>query len=163
MPFLFIACCGTVACVSQEMDNFAPDAIETRAADGIAHCRTEYLKRTRKPSFPTGANRAYVLVYQEQVDILFTDGAIGAYEERNKTYRSYLYCSILGKGNPKIAVLAPTQADVLIDDEVTPEILDLGGEKGPITNLIFLKKNKVFRFWKKFEYETIGDYKEMSG
>lgn len=160
IPLMLFVLCNTFACANQFQPGVAINAIELRAADGIRACQKEYLKRARKYRFLPDADRAYVRVFQDQMDVLFTSGAVGVYEERSEQYRSYLFCTTLGNGDPKVVLLLPTQEDALLYDYDVPEIVDLGDEKGPVTDLIFLRLKGRFHFWKKFHFDTIGEYRQ---
>lgn len=157
---LLLALCSAAACAVRPTGDINSDRIVMRAADGIVFCQQEYLERARKLTFPRGADRAYVLSYRDQTEILFTSGAKGKYEQRSEFYRAYLFCTLLGRDHPSVEILIPSQEDQLLYNDDLTEIFDLGDEKGPVTSLIFLKQRRNFRYWKKFEFETIGDYKK---
>ena len=159
---LLLGVCGPLSCASQQTSEAIFETVEAQAAYGVGFCQKEYLKLSGKKSFFAPADRAYVLVFYDQMDILFTSGAMGLYEDRSKSYRSYLFCSLLGGDNLTVQSLMPTQAESLLGNEYVPEIVDLGDENGPVSEAIFLRRNDDFYFWKRFDFETIGTYKNFS-
>jgi len=138
-----IAILVTSSCTFAGNDMLGKDRI-LKAHKAVELCVGEY-SRLSNNVVSEDIDRVYVLVSNEQMDLLFAHGEVGTFGERSDKFKSFFSCGVLNTENPKLYFLGEPLRDPLVSK---PDVLQVteSGNTETLWDLLFLKNGSEFGF-----------------